>query len=151
MAFRRASQGFVLLVCLTLLGSQFLLAETQTKSSNLKELGTTSIDPGDNADVVLITNQAANGGVYTVPSGKVFVITAVIVFPQSPGSGTLYVTLSQNSAARDYWVLPNSQPTELTFPSGLVIAPGYSMKIYNGSSGAGSIRVLINGYVAPNN
>jgi hypothetical protein len=87
-------------------------------------------------------------GVFTVPLSKVLVITTVIIFPQSPGAGTLFVTLIQNSASRHYWVVPNSGPTQLQFPTGVVIAPGYQLKVQNGVSSAGAIRVKIMGYIA---
>ena len=95
---------------------------------------------------MLITPTAASGGVYTVPTGKYLVITSLTIFPQSPGAGNLYIQLAQNSAARKYWIVPNAQPTHLTFGPGMLVAPGYSLKIYNKAGGAGAIRVHIYGY-----
>jgi hypothetical protein len=115
--------------------------------SDVLELGTTSIAPGATADVVSITPRAGNAGDYTVPTGKYFVITSVTVFPQSPGAGKIQMQLIQNSSVRSYWVLSNSQPTELSFGPGMLIAAGYSLNISNFASSPGNIRVAIYGYL----
>lgn len=124
------------------------LADTFDKPSRIKDLGTTEIAPGDTEDVLEISPEAVNVGVFTVPPNKVLVITSVQIFPQNPGAGTLKVRLIQDSRAREYWVVPNNLPTQLHIPTGLVIAPGYSLKIENYPDSAGSIRVKIVGYIA---
>jgi hypothetical protein len=125
-----------------------LVVLTQPQPSAIKELGTTAISPGGAADVVEITPQATNAGVFTVPGGQVFVITDVIIFPQSPGPGTLSVSLDQDNRAREFWVIPRDGPFQLHLSTGLVIGSGFSLRIRNGVGGASSIRVLITGYLS---
>lgn len=152
----RQTQKKLLLVTILFLGC-FLTAYSQTDKgplinvpSKIKDLGTTVVNPGETKDVVEISPQGANAGVFTVPSGKVLIITTVMIFPQSPGAGTLQVRLIQNSAARHYWVVPNNVPSQILYPTGLVIAPGYSLKMENYSTSSGSIRIIINGYISKN-
>ena len=123
------------------------LADIFTKPSRIKSLSTTQISPGNTEDVVEISSEATNMGVFTVPPNKVLVITNVKIFPQNPGAGTLKVRLIQDSRAREYWVVPNDLPTQLHIPTGLVIAPGYSLKIENYPDSAGPIRVDMIGYI----
>lgn len=117
---------------------------------NMVELGTTLINPGDDADVVKITTTAANGGVFTVPADKVFVIKSVGIYPQNPGAGDIYLWLVQNNAIREYWIVPNDHPTQIQLPdnTGIVIASNYTLSIKNGNSSAGAIRVDIFGYIS---
>lgn len=122
-------------------------ASSSISPADVLELATTSISPDSTADVLRITPTASNAGIYTVPDGKYLVITSLTVFPQAPGTGNLYVNLIQNSSSRFYWVVPNAQPTELSFGPGMLIASGYSLDIKNWSSSAGPIRVSLHGYL----
>jgi hypothetical protein len=124
-----------------------LAQSVQLPVSAIKELGTTVISPGQTRDVVEITPQAANGGVFTVPAGQTFVITDVIIFPQNPGAGTLSVSLNQDIRVREFWVFPNNQPFQVHLVSGLLIGSGFSLNIQNGIGGAGPIRVFLTGYL----
>lgn len=133
-------------VVIPLVGDQ-TSASSAISPSDVLELSTTSIAAGSSADVLRVSPGAANIGVYTVPEGKYLVITSITIFPQGPGTGNLYVYLIQNSYSRCYWVLPNAQPTQLSFGPGMLIDSGYTLDISNGASSAGSIRVTLNGYL----
>ena len=140
-----------------LIFSCFLTASSKTDKgplinipSKIKDLGTTIVNPGTSEPLIEISPTATNLGAFTVPSNRVLVITAVMIFPQSPGAGTLKVRLDQNTASRHVWYVPNDVPTQIFYPTGLVIAPDYSLKIYNYGTSSGSIRVHINGYISKN-
>lgn len=129
-------------------------ADIFKKPSRIKELGTSTVVPDDSVDVLEITPTAANGGIYTVPNKMVFVITDVWVFPQSPGPGMIKLTLEQEDASgavgRDTWTVSNQEPTQLRSSSGLVIAPGFSLRIANFFTSDGSAVIDIFGYEAKN-
>ncbi len=98
------------------------------------------------------TPQGTGGGVYTVPDGKVLVITRVIIQPMNPGAGTLDITFMQSDAAlgdriRQTWRVPNSQSTEYDFSPGYLISSGSDLKIRNNNTSAGDVAVLIFGYI----
>jgi hypothetical protein len=115
--------------------------------SDVVELGTTSIGPGSYDNLSRISTAATNLGDFTVPDGKVLVISIVQIFPTNPTPGSLQVRLDQDTRARRYWVVPSDQPTQLLFPAGLIIAPGYTLEINNYAASASSIRVNAFGYI----
>ena len=121
-------------------------SNTSIPIANVKDLGTALVSPGATEDVKELLPTSINNGAFTVPSGKYLVITSLHVFPSNPGSGTITLQLVQNSSIRKYWVLPNAAPSYLSFGSGLLIAPGYSLKIHNVSA-THSFRVSIYGYL----
>jgi len=114
--------------------------------ADVKNLGTGSISAGNSSAVNEVT-PTASARSFTIPAGKYLVITAMSVFPQSPGSGTVELQLVQNSAARKYWKLSNSEPSHLSFGPGMLIAPNYDLSINNFAASASSIRVAIYGYL----
>jgi hypothetical protein len=134
--------------------SAALLASCATltpKPSEIKYLAM-EVAPGRSRDFLEITPAAIPAGVFTVPSGKVFVINSVKIYPLSPGSGVIDVTLRQKigvtNSERASWVLPNSQPTQLEYSTGLVVSSGFTLIIQNHSRSSGRIRVDVHGYVA---
>jgi hypothetical protein len=140
----------VVAIGVLLLTSATVSADVFTKPSVIKELGTSSLSPdsGTLYNMLEMTRDAGAVGAFTVPIGKVFVITTVMIFPQTPGAGTLYVQLFQNSTAREYWVVLNSQPTSIQIPTGIVVGPEYTISIKNRSESSGNIRVSVFGYLA---
>jgi len=120
---------------------------TSIPITDVKNMSTTQINTNSTENVIEVTPGAASNGIFTVPNDKYLVITAISVFPVNPGSGTVQVQLLQNTLARKYWVLPNSEPTQLSFGHGLLIAPGFALKIKNFTSSAGPIRVGVYGYL----
>lgn len=140
----------VVAIAVMLLTSSTGSADVFSKPSVIKMLGTTSLSPnsGNQYNMLEISRDAAAVGAFSVPTGMVFVITSVMIFPQTPGAGTLYVQLLQNSSAREYWVVPNSQPTFIQIPTGLVVGPEYTISITNRSESSGNIRVSVFGYLA---
>ena len=120
--------------------------------STIKDLGTPNINSDAFAEVVAGTPDAVNAGVYSVPAGKVLVITTVRIYPVNPGSGTLDVQLGQRiggtDRAREHWLLPNSEPTQFDFSPGLVIASGSTLLVRNRPGSAGPVYVGISAYEA---
>lgn len=118
------------------------------KPSTIVGLETGFIDPGNTADLLEITPAAINAGVFTIPPKRVFVITTVSVFPVSLGAGEVIMELKQGIATRTAWTFPSAQPTQLQFPTGLVVGPGVSMSVANSPASAGTVQVSISGYLA---
>ena len=156
-SFFRLSFMQYIAICFLLIGSTFGRADfyvipviknsnTSIPIANVKDLGTTLVSPGDTKNVKELLPTSVNNGAFTVPSGKYLVITSLHVFPSNPGSGTITLQLIQNSSIRKYWILPNATPSYLSFGSGFLIAPGYSLKIHNVSA-TNSFRVSIYGYL----
>lgn len=149
---RRTLTITLLVAAFLLLGAAATPALAQNRlllkrASDFKNLGTATIAPGDSGDVLEITKEAANAGVYQIPNTRVLVIRRMIVFPETPGAGTLQVQFIQDNKARSFWVLPNDRPTQLQFEPGMVIEPGVSMS-FNNLGAAGDFSVELYGYVS---
>ena len=118
--------------------------------NSIKDLGTENIAPGNTVEVRHGTNDAVSAGVYQVPNDKVFVLTNISVQPINSGSGTLKVQFGQRignqDRAREYWILPNSEISQLNFGPGIVISSSSKLIIENESNSAGSIFVKLYGY-----
>ncbi|HYA43010.1 MAG TPA: hypothetical protein VEF34_17030 [Syntrophobacteraceae bacterium] len=111
------------------------------------ELDTAAVGVGDTKPMIINTPSAANGGDFSVPKGKYAYIDSVVIFPQNPGTGTIYVTLLQGTSIRDAWVVPNNVPTQFYFPDGLAVlggSKGTTLSIKNGSTSSGPVQVLMN-------
>jgi hypothetical protein len=115
-------------------------------ASDVVELQYSEIYPNSSAtNDMRITK---SGGIihnFTVPTGKVLVITTIKVYPQVLGNGSIALNVL---GGREYFVVSQSQPTQLQFPSGLVIGPEVQLSVYNYPGSAASIRVSICGYLA---
>lgn len=155
--FSRLSLLQLLAVCLLFTGSATVRADfyvipvgkstSSISLADVKSLATAYIAVGDTEDLIEITPTASGVANFTVPAGKYLVITAMSVFPQNPGSGTVDVQFIQNSAARKIWKLPNSEPSHLSFGPGMLIAPNYALTIRNYPTSDGPIKVAIYGYL----
>ena len=116
--------------------------------SKVLELTCASMSAGGSASFFQVNKVGDTTGVFQVPEGKVAVVTTVQVFPQNPGAGTIYLTIRHQFEERYYWVLPNSEPTQLHFSPGMIIGGAfYSLSAANGASSAGAVRVKMYGYL----
>jgi len=116
--------------------------------SNVLELTYASMNAGGSAGFMKINKLGVTAGVFQVPEGKVAVITTVQVFPQNPGAGTIYLTIRHHVEDRYYWVLPNSEPTQLHFSPGIIVGGAfYTLGAVNSVSSAGAVRVKMYGYL----
>lgn len=113
------------------------------------ELATnTSVAPGFSADMRRINNNGINAGNFTVPPGKVLVLQSIQLYPETFGGGKLNVQLVQNALVRNFWVLPQSQPSFIPLSPGLVVAAGFSLDIANGAVSGANVRAIAYGYLA---
>jgi hypothetical protein len=125
-------------------------------ASQIQEILCLSTVPGETSPPCISqTPGAANGGVFTVPAGQKLVITSVDIIPAeaSPSSGFTTVSLIQNGAGRENWLVDNSLPmTQLQFPTGIVIGSGFSLQMsVFGENGMPTTESMdIHGYLAPN-
>jgi hypothetical protein len=118
------------------------LAGAGVKPSQIRLISTTSISPGNSA------NLTDSQGPFFVPDRQVFVVTLIRVKPLNPGSGNLYVTLLRGVTQERLWAVPNDRPTSLEFPSGYVLAASpNTLGILNNPASVGSVSVEINGYL----
>ena len=130
-------------------------ASTLVKPSNMVNVRAV-VSPGETQTFRGGTPQGTGAGEYTVPDGKVFVITRVIIQSMSPGAGTLDLTFMQSDTAlgdriRETWRVPNSQPTEYDFTPGTLISGGSQLKAKNTSSVSGDVSVALYGYITSPN
>lgn len=147
----RISTGVLLILLLTI--SLFLTGciSLMVKPSAMVSLGAFT-NPGEIKEVRKANPDGTGAGVFTVPGGKVLVITRVIIHPINPGSGTLQLVLLQSvrsseDRTRQTWIVPSSRPTEFDFSPGYVISSKSVLKIKNDESNSGSAHVSIYGYI----
>ena len=145
----------------TLLPAIFLLAgclfftgciSVLPKPSAMVSLGAFT-DPGEIKEVRQGKPDGTSGGIFTVPRGRVLVVTRAIIHPINPGIGTLQLTFIQSDdklgdRIRQTWIVPTARPTEFDFSPGFVISSGSIMKIENDTSSDGTAHVSIYGYIA---
>ena len=108
--------------------------------------------PGQIQDVNSGTPEGTGGGLFTVPDGKVLVITRVIIHPRHLGPGELEIEFIQSAGGlpdriNQTWWVTNSSPNEFDFTPGYVISSGSSLKIKNETSSSGEVIVAFTGYV----
>ena len=146
--------GFALFCCILLTASQGAQADLIRNVSDIKNLGSGQLRGGESRDVTESSPEASNVGLFTVPANKNFVITTVTFIPDVPSSNVIGVVLSLAddgiATARifDTWTVPMDHQTQLQFPTGLRVAPGFHFIIGNtGPAGENPIRVRINGYL----
>ncbi len=118
------------------------------KPSDMVALGEVA-GPGETKTMRIGSPEGTGGGIYTVPDGRVLVITRAIIQPMNPGSGSLDITFLQSDAAGDRirhtWRVPRIQPTEYDFTPGEQVSAGSTLKIRNNSGSDAAVRLY--GYV----
>ena len=86
---------------------------------------------------------------FVVPTGKVLVVTAIHLNPLTVyfKDDEIRIVLKQGYRTRLDCAAPQSQPTFIQFPSGLIIAPG-SLSVYNSNlTNARTTNVYVYGYL----
>lgn len=86
---------------------------------------------------------------FVVPAGKVLVVTAIHLMPLTVvfKDDEIRITLRQGYRTRLDCAAPQSQPTFIQFPSGMIIAPG-SISVYNSNlTNARTTNVYVYGYL----
>ncbi len=146
---RFLGMGMTLLLSLGLLLPSHSSAQYTKKPSRIVQIVTPIIAALDTAALVQIGPTALNLGAFTIPDGQVFVMTSLLVFPETYSSGSVGIHILQSSATRSFYRVSTSGPTQLQFSVGLVLAPGAALSIRNVYSGDPSIRVTATGYLAP--
>ena len=110
---------------------------------------------------VLSNGMVGAPGSFSVPGSESFVITSVDIFPPTPQSFPVFVTLSQAAPLQTYvnreqWVIQTNTTTLFQFPvSGIVLAPQTAILVdFNFSNGSGlgldSYSATLHGYFTSN-
>ncbi len=109
--------------------------------------------PGQTQIVSSGNPDGTSGGPFTVPGGKVLIITKVIIHPIPLRSGQLQIAFMQKDTelgerTRQTWHVTGNEPTEFDFAPGDVVSSDSQLEIKSSSSNAGDLFVQMYGYLA---
>ncbi|MCK4793311.1 MAG: hypothetical protein KAV87_56805 [Desulfobacteraceae bacterium] len=148
MKFKLANVIIIIFVSMLLIGCNHHI---HIKPSQMVSLGARS-DPGETQEVRSGNPDGTGGGVFTVPTEKVLVITKVVIRPYTLQAGTLDITLIQSDTQlgdriRQTWWVSNSQPTQFDYSPGYVVSSGSKLMIRNDTGSSGEVHVSLYGYI----
>jgi len=122
--------------------------------SSIIELSTSApVTAGSNLKMVRIAKTGSSTGSYTVPAGKVLVITDIGIFPESySATSIITVALKQGTTTRRTMRIRGDKPQNISLRSGMVFASGAELSTWNNSPGGSpGIRIFMQGYLVEDN
>lgn len=83
---------------------------------------------------------------YTVPEGKVLVITSVFIDPQTSDADPTVIRLMQDNTSRQTWRVTSNFVSQFSYTPGLIIGAGSSVNAINFTTNSGVVRLSLFGY-----